>query len=157
MLKPTSEQWTIFEQSPGQIAAAVQDLTDKQLRFSPGIDQWSIHDILVHLADSEAVGYWRFRKTLAEADSVLAVYDEAAWEKNLQYEQQDCTLALNLFTLLRAANAALLRIQTSEAWERKSIHAERGELSIYDLFETYYEHGQLHLQQIKRLKRAFPL
>lgn len=139
---------------PVQIARTIEGLTETQLLQTPFEGEWNIHEVIIHLADSEAVGFWRLRKTLAERDSILAVYDEDAWSKTLFYRQQDYRLALKLFTDLRASSAALLELLPSEAWELNSTHAERGKLSLYDIFQTYIEHGEIHLQQIERIKQA---
>jgi DinB superfamily len=153
MPAPTSEQLNIYETTPSRIAVAIEGLSEAALYHKPEED-WSIHEVIIHLADSEAIGFWRLRKTLAEAGSTLAVYDEAAWASNLAYERQDRTLALALFTALRASTAALLRLLPAAAWERTSLHPEQGKMSLYDIFNLYLEHGDIHLHQIQRLKES---
>ena len=156
MPAPTSEQLNIYETAPSRIAAAIEGLSEAVIHHKPEEEDWSIHEVVIHLADSEAIGFWRLRKTLAEAESTLAVYDEAAWASNLAYQTQDRTLALALFTALRASTAALLRSLPTEAWERTSLHPEQGKMSVYDIFNLYVEHGDVHLQQIQRLKQSLP-
>jgi DinB superfamily len=150
--KPTAEEIDTYEAAPSRIATAIEGLSEAQLQYRSAPDEWSIHEVVVHLADAESVGYWRLRKTLAEKDALLAVYDEEAWAKNLDYSAQSLELALNLFTALRASSTALLRLLPDAAWERTSMHAERGELNVYALFTTYLEHGSIHLEQIERIK-----
>jgi hypothetical protein len=154
MLSATAELIDSYEAAPSFIFAAIEGLTETQLLHEPGNDEWSIHKILVHLADSEAVGYWRIRKTLAEDEPELAVYDEARWANALNYNLQDRDLALKLFATLRSSSAALLRTISQNAWERVGIHAENGRVTVYDLFTTYLEHGEVHLQQIEQIKQA---
>lgn len=152
---PTAEQIDAYEQLPEQIMAAIADLDETQLQFVPAIGEWSIHEVVIHLADAEASGYWRIRKALAEQRAELPVYNEEVWASRLSYRIQDRTLALQLFTALRASTAALLRLLPEEAWQRIGLHAERGELSVLDLFTIYVDHGQTHLQQIEQLKQAY--
>ncbi|GCE28382.1 hypothetical protein KDA_38660 [Dictyobacter alpinus] len=152
MTAATLEEIAAYASMPIQIEKAIERLSEAQLQHTPAEGEWSIHEVLIHLADSEAVGYWRLRKTLAERDSVLALYDEEAWSKSLYYRQQDSILALRLFSDLRAANASLFKFLPAEAWELTSIHAERGKMSLYEIFRMYVEHGEIHLQQIERLK-----
>ncbi len=154
MSKATSAQMSAFAATPLHVANEIADLTATQLLQAPGEGEWSIHEVLIHLADSESIGFWRLRKTLAEQEPRLDVYDEAAWARNLLYLQQDHKLALQLFSDLRASSAALLQLIPEEAWEHTAIHAERGKLTVYDLFITYLEHGENHLQQIARIKQA---
>lgn len=156
MPAPTSEQLNLYETAPSRVAAAIEGLSQAAMHRKPQAEDWSIHEVIIHLADSETIGFWRLRKTLAEAESTLAVYDEAAWASNLVYQRQDCTLALALFTALRASSAALLRLLPTEAWERTSLHPEQGKMSVYDIFNLYVEHGDVHLHQIQRLKQSLP-
>jgi len=152
---PTLEQINAYEHLPERIMAAIADLDETQLQFVPAIGEWNIHEVVIHLADAEAVGYWRIRRALAEQRSELPAYNEEAWASRLSYRIQDRTLALQLFTALRASTAALLRLLTEDAWQRIALHAERGELSVLDLFNIYIEHGETHLQQIEQLKQAY--
>ena len=150
----TQEQMTEFATVPTQIAEETQGLTPERLTYKPNEHEWCIHEVLVHLADSEIVGSWRLRQTLTEDKPTLATYDESTWASMLKYDQQDCTQALELFALLRDTNASLLDTLDANAWERTAIHAQRGPLTLYDLFITYLEHAKTHLQQIRTLKKA---
>lgn len=154
---PTTEQINAYAQLPEQIMAAIADLNETQLQFVPAIGEWSIHEVVIHLADAEIVGYWRIRRVLAEPKPELPVYDEEVWASKLSYRIQDRSLALQLFTALRASTAALLRLLPEEAWQRIARHPERGELSVLDLFNTYAEHGEVHLQQIEQIKEIYRL
>ncbi len=154
MPSATAELIDSYEAAPSSITTAIEGLTETQLLHEPGEGEWSIHEVLIHLADSEAVGYWRIRKTLAEDEPMLAVYDEARWAEALNYNLQDRNLALKLFAALRSSSAALLRTISQDAWERVGIHAENGRMTVYDLFNTYLEHGKVHLQQIERIKQT---
>ncbi len=155
MSKPTLEQIAAYEHFPTRLSTAIDGLSEEQLHFIPAIGEWSIHEVLIHLADSETVGYWRLRKTLAEPRSPLAVYDQEIWANKLSYRIQDRELALHLFAALRASTAALLRLLPDEAWERLGVHEEQGEVSVFDLFMLYLDHGKIHLEQITQLKRSF--
>jgi hypothetical protein len=154
---PTQALFDAFSNAPAQFASILQELTETQIQYVPATGEWSIHMIIVHLADSEAVGYWRLRKTIAEPGSTLAIYDEAAWAERLSYQTQNRESALAIFAALRASNAALLRSLPDEMWALSSTHPERGALSLYDLFQIYLEHGQIHLQQIEQIKRRLHL
>jgi uncharacterized damage-inducible protein DinB len=87
MPSSTPEQLTHYENAPSQVIAALEGLNATQLHHRPAEGEWSIHEIVIHLADSEVMGYARLRKTLAEEDAILAVYDEA------QFKQAFSTLA----------------------------------------------------------------
>ncbi|MBA2392586.1 MAG: DinB family protein [Ktedonobacteraceae bacterium] len=151
----TPEQIKRYEMAPSLVIATLEGLDEAHMQQRPAEGEWTIHEIVIHLADSETMGHWRLRKTLAEADSILPIYDEAAWAQKLSYHSQERTLALTLFSSLRASTAALLHMLPAESWELTSTHPERGKITVYDLFNIYLEHGELHLQQIERIKQLF--
>ncbi len=151
----TAAQIERFEQAPAQVLASLEGLEEAQIQHIPAEGEWSIQQIVVHLGDSEALGYWRLRKTLAEEGSTLPVYAEATWAQKLSYQTQERGLALTLFSSLRASTAALLRSLPAAAWEITSNHPEHGTIKVYDLFNIYLEHGEIHLQQIERIKQSF--
>ncbi|HEV2662091.1 MAG TPA: DinB family protein [Ktedonobacteraceae bacterium] len=152
---PTPKQLDAYEMAPSSIMAALEGLDEAQIRHTPAENAWSIHEIVIHLADSEAVGYMRLRMAIAEDNPLLPVYAEAEWAQRLKYNAQARGLALALFANLRAASAALLRALPAEEWERIATHPERGRMSVCDLFDLYSEHGEIHLQQIEHIKQTF--
>jgi len=151
----TPEQIERYDMAPSLVIVALEGLDETQIQHIPAEGEWSIHQIVIHLADSETMGYWRIRKTLAEENSILPIYDEAAWAQKLSYHSQERTLALALFSNLRASTTALLRSLPAESWELTSNHPEHGKITVYDLFNIYLEHGEIHLQQIERIKQIF--
>lgn len=155
---PTAAQFQIYTSIHEQVATAVADLTPAQLQAVPDPGAWSIQQILIHLADSEAVGYERLRRIIAEDHPLLHPYDEDAWGRHLHYHQQDPRLALELFHLLRQASAALLQQVSPASWERVGLHTENGEMSLYTTFLAYLDHGLAHLHQIEETRRhlSFP-
>lgn len=153
---PTPEQINDYALAPMQLATALQGLNEIAMHYIPAPGEWSIHEIIVHLADSDAIGFWRIRKTIAEPGSTLALYDQPGWARQLSYKTQDRDLALALFAALRASTAALLRALPTETWERSSIHPERGEMTLYDIFQLYLNHSNGHMQQIAQVLQVLP-
>ncbi len=152
MPMPTDEELRAYETTPERVVAALEGRSDAQLHSAPGVDEWSIHEIVIHLADSDMFGSERLRRTIAEERPTLQAYPEAAWAQRLLYRQQDRQLALDLFTAQRRATAALLRLLPAEAWERVGVHSEQGNTNLYALFKMYLQHGNIHLAQIEHVK-----
>ena len=50
-----------------QLVEALKEFPREMWPFKPAPDRWSIHEILVHLADSESNAYLRARRFLAGA------------------------------------------------------------------------------------------
>lgn len=151
---PTIEQINAFESVPSLVIAALAEVSESQMHDVPSAGEWSIHDVIIHLGDSETFGFERLRKTIAEDKPTLQVYDEDAWARNLSYQRQERHFALALFSAQRRSTASLLRMLPPEIWKRTAIHPERGEISLYDIFIIYLEHGSIHLAQIEQIKRS---
>jgi hypothetical protein len=149
---PTTEQIAAYETIPAKIEVSIKGLSDKQLLQRPTPEDWSIHEVILHLPDSETFVYERLRRVLAEERPILHAFAESLWAQNLEYRRQDYRLALALFKAQREANAALLRQLPTEAWQRMGVHTENGEMSLYDIFTTYLRHGEVHFRQIEQIK-----
>ena len=134
------------------IAKAVEGLSPEVMNVKPGPDRWSIHEILVHLCDSEIVGSERIRRALAENNATVMVYDEEDWARRLDYSERDAELALSLILTLRKVNVDLLANIRRKDWSRTAIHSERGPLTVADYVQTYIGHISYHLDQIKTIK-----
>ncbi len=122
--------------------------------YKPAPDKWSIHEVIVHLADCEAHFYVRIRHGIAEPGHPVSAFDQDAWTTILDYSQTDVDEALELFRVLRKSNATLLARIPPEWWHRAFEHPERGTLTV-DAFTAYYvNHDQVHLRQMQRVFEA---
>ena len=57
--------------------------------FARASGEWSIHEIIVHMGDSESMGALRLRKMIAEPGSVVMPYEQAKWAQALDYRNQN--------------------------------------------------------------------
>ena len=55
---------TVQAATPGKLARFVRGLTPAQLRKAPAPGEWSINQILDHLAEAEIVIGWRLRSMI---------------------------------------------------------------------------------------------
>ena len=65
--------------------------------FRPSSDDWTIHEIVVHITDSEANSYIRARRLIAEPGKDLMAYDEMQWARALDYHRVSIEEAVELF------------------------------------------------------------
>src|SRR5215212_2553095 len=91
-----------------RLQAALANLPPEMWQYKPAEDEWSAHEILIHLADSEVHSYIRCRTILAEPGTTLMNFDEHQWSVVLQYASQDVNEALTLIAVIRRITAALL-------------------------------------------------
>jgi hypothetical protein len=122
--------------------------TDLFKQPRPG--EWSVGQVIAHLADAEIAMSGRYRWILAHDQPPLMGYDQNLWVEELHDENDSVEDLIELFEALRRANLALWKRSGPEQRARFGIHSERGPES-YDLcFRMIAGHDRLHLGQIRR-------
>lgn len=143
------EQLDGFLAGPAKVRAAVDGVDAGLLNRRPPGDDWSIRDVLMHLADAELVGAVRFRLVLAQENPVLPTYDQDQWKRRLQYLWRDPEAALALFHATRYSTAEILDNCGAEAWHRTGIHPHDGPITVAGLVAIYIDHVNQHVAQIQ--------
>src|ERR1700752_746723 len=90
-----------FGRAPGQLSVALRQFPKKMWLYKPSPERWSIHEIILHLADSEANSYVRCRRFIAEPGSAVFRIDAARWAGALGYFHQSTREALEIIRRLR--------------------------------------------------------
>jgi len=129
----------------------IRDFPREMWDYRPDQGQWSIHEILVHLADSEVSGYVRYRKAIAEPGSAVIAYDQEAWVNELNYRSHNANDAMELFRWLRVMSYSLLRTLPEGAFQNTINHPEHGIMTLDDLIVSYVTHVKKHLEQMGRV------
>lgn len=134
---------------------AIEGLTEEELRYKPAPDKWSIHQILIHVTDSEISSTSRLKKVLAEDEPTLISFDQDAWANNLGYDLLEREQYLLLFKLLRSSMQKILDNLTSEQSERVGVYIDQARFTFKQLIEYRVEHVRGHIAQIERVKKAY--
>ncbi|MFS0552971.1 DinB family protein [Brevibacillus sp. 179-C9.3 HS] len=144
-----------YGQGYALLRETVEGLSEEELRFQPAPNKWSIHQILIHVTDSEILSTHRMRKVLAEEEPLLQSFDQEAWVDNLGYERLDLEQHLLLFQMLRASMKPILENLTAEQLERVGIYPDGARYMFKELLEIRVQHVHDHLAQIERVKQAY--
>lgn len=130
---------------------ALDEFPKEMWTWKPAPEKWSIHEILIHLADSEANSYIRARRLIAEPGSGVYEYDENAWAAQLNYHHLPISEYLELFKWLRKLTHDLLKNLPDEIWSTAwVVHSENGKVTIEEWLKTYEEHVPVHIRQMQR-------
>jgi hypothetical protein len=132
-----------------QLVAALEGFPPEMWQFRPAPERWTIHEIVIHLADSEVSSYVRCRRFLAEPGSTVLGYDENKWATDLHYHDQSIADALELFKWLRRKSYLLIRDLPEIAWASTVYHSENGVMTMDDWLETYERHIPDHIAQMQ--------
>lgn len=136
------------------LQAEIAGIDDATLRRPEKPGKWSILQVIQHLADTEVVYRYRMRMILAQPTPEIQGYDQDLWATNLNYNDMDLSEALEIIRVLRAANLKMLRGLNETQLERSGMHNERGPESIRKILQMIAAHDILHLNQIRRIKKA---
>jgi hypothetical protein len=132
------------------LVEGLKQFPDEMWKFKPSPDRWSVHEIVVHITDSEANSYVRCRRFIAEPDLPVMAYDESGWARDLFYQEQSTEVALQLFRWLRRSSYELITALPDPAiWSNTVYHPENGEMTFDDWLDTYTRHVLDHLEQMQ--------
>lgn len=141
-------------------AAAFDDTLSMQpalLTFRPSADAWTIHEHVVHFAESEVATFHRYRKAAAEPGGPVVGYDEEKWTPALNYHATSLADAVALLKLLRKIAAAHLRTIVTRDWTALAFnHSSKGPINLEVWIVDYIDHVRFHREYIERNKKLFP-
>jgi hypothetical protein len=128
---------------------ALRQFPKKMWLYKPATDRWSIHEIILHLADSEASGYVHCRQLIAEPGSSVEDFDAARWAGSLGYFYQSTREALEIIWRLRKMTYQLLARVPESVWSHQVEEPANGEnLEVW--VERQERHIPHHVEQMKQ-------
>ena len=102
----------------------LKDIPREMWKFKPATEEWSVHEILVHLADSESNAALRARKLIVEPGGTLMGYDQDKWTLVLDYHEQSYEDSLEIVRLARKTTYELLKKQPENVFTHWVKHPE---------------------------------
>jgi hypothetical protein len=148
----TTELLNAYAAGAARLRQSLDGLTEDELRAHPrGPDKWSIQEIVLHTADSEMQGAYRFRKVFCEPGALLPLIDQDVWSRTLDYNGQPASVrerALTLIGIVRDQVIHVLRDASPEDWDKSGTHPEFGEVTLRNLLELYADHIERHVEQV---------
>lgn len=152
--EPTADP-TAIRASIEALAAAPRALREATLGLPPlGFDltyrNWTVRQIVHHLADSHLNAFVRTKLTLTEETPTVKPYDESRWAETADARTSDPELSLRIFESVHARWIDLLRSLPHEAFGRRYFHPERNEhFPLRHLLELYAWHARHHTAQVR--------
>lgn len=128
----------------------LKDLEPDVIAYKPAPGRWSIHEIIVHLADTEVQSHVRFRTILGDVEPQIVNHHEMNWSSAIGYESVDLDESLDVIRQMRLVNYNLLARLEEADFDKVGHHSVRGKVSLRDLVEAYTAHIDQHLDQMRR-------
>ena len=157
MTKETERRQKIelYGRATNLLTAALEQFPREMWQYRSPVDDWTIHEIVLHITDSEANSYVRCRRFIAEPGQSLMAYDENQWAKVLNYHELDVDTAVSLFKWLRQSSYELIQTVPDDVWQHEAYHPENGQMSFDDWLDTYTNHVSDHIVQMERIYQAW--
>src|SRR6478735_349957 len=138
----------LFGNAYNILTEALRDLPREMWNYKPTPDDWSVHELVVHITDSEANSFIRCRRFIAEPGSTVMAYDEMKWAEVLRYTHQSTEDALELFKWLRLTSYKLIKPLPEATWANTVYHPENGTMTMDDWLDIYASHIPEHVEQM---------
>jgi hypothetical protein len=143
-------QIELYGRAHEQIVAALAEFPKEMWQFKPSPERWSIHEIIIHLADSETNSFVRARVFLAEPGKTIMAYDQDKWATSMNYHNLDPNTALDLFRALRKSTYELICQAPASAWYKMIVHPEAGLMTMDRWLNIYEKHIPGHIDQMRK-------
>jgi hypothetical protein len=138
------------------LKAALAEIPKEAWKARPQPNEWSVHEIAVHMADSESMSALRVRKLIVKPGSMLMGYEESKWADALSYKDQNVEDALQIIKLARLTTYRLLKTLPDEIFTHSVTHPEYKEPYTFEgWLNIYARHIPDHIEQIKKTVEAW--
>ena len=142
----------VIEAAPAALRGAVAGLSEEQL--DTRYRNWTVRQIVHHVADSHVNSYIRFKWALTEERPTIKAYDEGRWAALADSRAGDVRPPLALLEGLHARWVQLLRSMSAEQFARSFVHPETGKSILLSEALAYYAwHCRHHTGQITWLRQ----
>jgi hypothetical protein len=133
------------------LKAALAEVPQEAMKWKPEPKEWSVYEVIIHIADSESNGALRARKLIVEPGGSIMGYNQPQWAEVLNYHERNFEDALEVTRLARKTTYELLKhvpdIVFSTHWIK---HPEYAEPYMFDKWiDIYSAHIPGHIEQIQ--------
>ena len=127
-----------------ELVKAYSGLSHAHLHAKPADGSWTLHQIAIHMMDSDLIGSDRLKRIACMENPLLCGYDETAFCLLPGTDQLNAFVACEMFQKNRMMTATILRT---------GIHTESGKTTLEHMLEKYIEHLRHHLVFIGKKRR----
>jgi len=133
------------------LKAALAKVPAEAMKFKPEPKEWSVHEIIIHIADSETNAALRARKLMVEPGGLLMAYNQDKWASELNYHDHDLEDALEATRIARKTTYKLLKSVSEEVFNTHWLkHPEFEDPYTFDKWiNIYSKHIPGHIEQIQ--------
>jgi DinB superfamily len=129
----------------------VKSTPEPDARWRPESGNWSILEIVCHLADEEVEDFrQRVQLTLQDTTQAWPSINPPQAAIDRKYNEQKLSDALSRFVNERTRSVQWLRSLDHPDWNKAHHHPKFGPITAGQLLASWVAHDQLHLRQIAK-------
>ena len=136
---------------PEEIRILTGGFTATQLKHRMTAEKWSLHELVMHLCETQDVHIGRLSRMLTEDKPQLASYAADNVRSNGLYLTMKYEKRFAEFEVQRETMTSLPETLTDEQWALERIHPEIEHYSIRKSMEELMRHEERHLYQMNEL------
>jgi hypothetical protein len=97
-------------------------------------------------------GFIRMKLIITERKPILKPYDQDEWAKLPDTVKMPIHTSLDILKGVHARWEVLLDSLPEASWERAGVHLENGLVTLESMLQTYVQHGENHIEQMRRVR-----
>jgi hypothetical protein len=137
---------------PAKLEESIRGLSEGQVDAPAGGEEWSVRQVVHHLADSHLNAFLRTKLILTEEKPILKPFDQEAWAELPDTTKLPMEPSLQILRGLHTRWSSLLESVAEEDWQRRGVHLENGLMTLEQIVAVYSGHGENHLRQLAKIK-----
>lgn len=139
-----------IEASGKELLDAFEHLTEEEIQRVPAIGEWSIHQTMAHVRDTEKYVFLeRSRRILTETDPpIVQNFDQDEWNREHYSTKEPLKNILSDFRASRRSLVKNLRASKDKDWSHYAVHPMYGKISLEYIATHNYSHTLDHIHQL---------
>lgn len=133
---------------PEALRVLLQNITDEQASIRPAPAEWSVKEVLGHVADTERVFAYRLLRIARGDQTALPGFDQDEFVNGTDFNRRSLANLLDEFELQRRANLLLAASLTVEEIDRRGV-ASGNPISVRAVLYILAGHVQHHIESLK--------
>ena len=148
-----------IRQLPVQVSRLVDglsegDLVTNFLIKADGSPEWTVAQNVHHLADAHMNAFLRCKRMMTEEEIRSRPYDQDGWAALPEAQSADLSSSLAILHNLHDRWVKFWDSLTEDDFQRFGINSVGNRFTLADQLSVYANHGEAHLDQIKRTLAA---
>jgi uncharacterized damage-inducible protein DinB len=138
----------LLNSQPETLRALLQNITDEQASVRPAPAEWSIKEVIGHIADTERVFAYRLLRISRGDQTALPGFDQDEFVNATDFNRRSLADLLDEFEFQRRANSLLAASLTDEEIDRRGT-ASNNPISVRALLYILAGHVVHHIESLK--------